>query len=338
MDRSLVPLSRRRFVLGAGVAGLGLLAGCGRLPGQREPTVYRVGWLDTNDTTGWYEAFQEGMRERGYIEGQNLVIEARRAPPEAEDQVDRLAELAAELVRLPVDVIVAVASAAPLAAKAVTSTIPIVMGTSADPVGAGLVASLARPGGNVTGLSGIAPQLSRKRLELLKETLPGPLRVAVLWTPANPGTVRSLDETQAAAQVLQVQVVALEVRDPDHFEQAFHAASDERATAFVVLSDPLFSTYRSRIVDLAAKTRLPAMYPNPEYVRAGGLMAYGVNIQEQYRRAAYYVDRILQGTKPADLPVEQPMRFDLVINVKTAQVLGLTIPDRVLLQATELIQ
>jgi putative ABC transport system substrate-binding protein len=244
--------------------------------------------------------------------------------------------LAAELVALEVDLIVAVATGIQ-AAKDATTTIPIVMTSSADPVGAGLVASLARPGGNVTGLSQAAPQLSGKRLEWLKATVPGLSRVAILWGPANPGLMLSFRELELAAQTLGVEVLSLEVRDAEDFAPAFETAIHEQAQGLITLASSLTFYNRARIAELAAKSRVPAMYELRRFPEAGGLMSYGPSSAHLFRRAAYYVDRILKGAKPADLPVEQPREFDFVINLQTAHALSLTIPPHVLLQATEVI-
>ncbi len=279
------------------------------------------------------EAFRQGLRELGYVEGQNIAIEFRSA----EGKWERLPDLAAELVRLKVDVIVANTPAA-LAAKQATRTIPIVMAVSGDPVGDGLVASLARPGGNVTGLSLMVPELGGKRLQLLKEVVPRASRVAVLWNPAVPFTGRVVREMEAAARVLGVQLQPLEIRAPEDIDRAFEAAIRGRASALNVVDDPLVFAHRARILALAAKSRLPAIYPWREFVDAGGLMSYAANLADSFRRAATYVDKILKGTKPADLPVEQPTRFELVINMKTARALGLTFPPSIMVRADQVIQ
>jgi putative ABC transport system substrate-binding protein len=268
------------------------------------------------------------------MEGKNITIESRHVAI----RVGVLPDLVANLVLLKVDVIVAVGDAAISAAKHATSTIPIVMVASADPVGSGLVASLARPGGNLTGLSALSPELSGKRLELLREAIPGASRIAVLMNPTNPAKARNVREIQTVAQTLGVQLQTLEVRGPDEFEGAFAALTREHAEALLVLGDPMALTYRIRIVDLVAKGRLPAMYDLREFVEAGGLMAYGPSLPDLFRRAAYYVDRILKGAKPGDLPVEQPVKFELVINLKTTKTLGLSLPPSLLFQANEVIQ
>lgn len=280
------------------------------------------------------EAFRQALRELGYVEGHHVTIEARSTVR----RLDLLPDLAANLVLLKVDVVVAAGDPAIEAVKHATGTIPIVMVASADPVGSGLVASLARPAGNLTGLSALSPELSGKRLQLLREALPGVVRVAVLWNPADPAKALALRELERAAQALGVQLHLLEVRGPDDFEPAFAIMTRERAEALMALGDPLTVSYRPQIVDLAAQHRLPAMYDLREFVDAGGLMAYGPSLRALFRRAAYYVDRILKGAKPSDLPVEQPTQFELILNLKTAQALGLTLPPSLLLSADEVIR
>jgi putative ABC transport system substrate-binding protein len=284
------------------------------------------------------ERFWQRMQELGYVEGQNITVEYRFA----EGAPERLPNLAAELVRLNVDVIVAPASGA-VAAKQATTTIPIVMTNVADPVAWGLVASLAHPGGNVTGLSSFVAELGGKRLELLKEALPSVSRVAVLWwnRPTPSGIALDallLGEMQVAARALRVALHPLALQGVNDFEPAFSAITRERADALIVLRNPLTTTHRTRIVSFAATSRLPAMYSDREFVDAGGLMSYGASIADLWGRAAVYVDKILKGAKPADLPVEQPTKFDLVINLKTAKALGLTLSPSILFQATEVIQ
>ena len=280
------------------------------------------------------DAFRQGLHDLGYVEGQNIIIESRHAAMRA----GQLPDLAANLVLFKVDVIVAVGDPAIDAARHATSTIPIVMVASDDPVGSGLVASLARPGGNLTGLSALSPELSGKRLELLREAIPGASRVAVLVNPADPAKAFDVRDIQTTAQALGVQLQTMEVRGPDEFEGAFAAMTREHAEALLVLGDPLTLTYRIRIVDLVAKSRLPAMYDLREFVEAGGLMAYGPSLPDLFKRAAYYVDRILKGARPGDLPVEQPVKFELVINLKTTKTLGLSLPPSLLFQANEVIQ
>ncbi len=271
----------------------------------------------------------------GYVEGKNIFIEYRYA----EGKLDRLPDLAAELVRLKVDVIVIAGGTPPLlAAKNATRTIPIVFAAGADPVGSGFVTSLARPGGNITGLSLVAPELSGKRLELLKETVPKVSRVAVLLNPTGAAIGALSAETQVAAGSLGVQLQLLEARSPDELDPAFSAMMRERASALVVTQDAMFIDNLTRIVSLAAKSRLPAIYPNSEYVDAGGLMSYGTIINDLYRRAATYVDKILKGRKPADLPVEQPTKFEFIVNLETAKQIGLTIPPNVLARADRVIK
>jgi putative tryptophan/tyrosine transport system substrate-binding protein len=329
-------IGRRRFVQGAGVAGLGLLAGCGRGPGQdrgqSRTLVPRIGVLWTNEPAT-VDAFREGLRELGYVEGEAVHLEYRFT---IEERPDEIRGFAAELVRLPVDVLVTQGMQAIRVAQQATSDIPIVMAAVGDAVGLGLVASLARPGGNTTGLSFLAPELAVKQLEMLKETIPDLARVAVL-RPIQ-GALTVLQGVQAAAPVLGLTLQVIDVQGPEDLDGAFRAAQEGRAEALHVLTSPVFLTHRTALAELAAAYRLPAMYPQRTFVAAGGLMGYGPSIGDQYRRAAYYVDKILKGAKPADLPVEQPIKFDFSINLQTAQALGLTIPPHVLLQATEIIQ
>jgi putative tryptophan/tyrosine transport system substrate-binding protein len=270
----------------------------------------------------------------GYVDGQNVVVERRSAYGE----YDRLAALAAELVRLKVDVLVVTATPGVLAAKNATKTIPTVMVGVGDPLTTGIVGSLARPGGNLTGLSLQNPELSGKRVQLLKETLPRVSRVAVLLNPTNPIHAVFWRATQDAAAMLGVQVTSLEVRTAGDFERAYESATTERSGALNVLDDPLSVSGRRRIIDLAASHRLPTMYGFREFVEAGGLMSYGPNLRDHYRRAARYVDKILKGAKAGDLPVEQPTLFELVINLKTAKAIGLTIPPSVLGRADHVIE
>jgi putative ABC transport system substrate-binding protein len=304
----------------------------------REPgKVFRIGYLSplsrAADSTR-SGAFRQGLRDLGYIEGQNITIEWRFA----EGRLERLPELAAELVRLKVDVIVAGGgSLIARAAKTATGTIPIVMTNVEDPVATGLVASLARPGGSVTGLTALVRDLSAKRLQLLKEAVPNVSRVAVLWNSAYPEKAREFDETQAAAQAFAIQLQALKIRRPDEIDAALDAAINERAGALITLPDPLTNTHGPRIVAQALKQRLPTMFTQRPPVDAGGLISYGPSYVDLFRRAAGYVDRILKGARPGDLPVEQPTKFELVINLKTAKALGLTIPPSVLLRADEVI-
>ena len=304
---------------------------------QRPGKSPRIGYLasTTPDAqSARTEAFQQGLRDLGYIEGKNIVIEYRYA----EGKPDLLPELAADLARLKVDVIVVQNNVVAYAALKATKTIPIVLGSGSDPVAAGLVASLSRPGGNVTGLTNLTNDLGVKRLELLKEIFPKLVRIAVLPSPA--GSRASLKEMQAAAPSLQIQLQILEVRVAGDLERAFEAATKARASALSVTSDGtgLFIANQKQIVELAAKNRLPAIYPLSSYASAGGLMSYAPNDVEMFRRAATYVDKILKGTKPADLPVEQPMKFEFVVNLKTAKQIGLTIPPSVLYRADKVIK
>jgi putative ABC transport system substrate-binding protein len=335
MERRRDRVSRRAFVVGA--AGLGLLAGCGRLPGQAQPPakVARVGWLSPSTVPGRFEAFQNGLRELGYAEGQNLIIEVRTTQGDTE----RLPALATDLVHLPVDVIVAVGSEAIEAAKIASNTIPIVFAVASDPVSTGLVDSLARPGGNVTGSTSLVPQLSGKRLELLKESVPGLSSVAYLWNPSAPSGLLNWKETEAAAQALGLRLVSVEITgEASNLEGAFEAAVKQGAGGLASSGGPVNRVNLERTVALAAKHRLPAVYPWKDAVVRGGLMSYAANELSMAHRAAYYVDRILKGARPADLPVEQPMTFDFVVNLKAAQALGITFPNEIMLQATEVIQ
>ena len=280
-----------------------------------------------------WDGLFEGLRQLGYVEGQNLVIEGRYS----EGRSERLPALAAELVQLKVDVIVAAATTADEAKRA-TSTIPIVMTNHGDPVGSRVVASLARPGGNVTGLSALSPVLVGKQLQLLKEAVPRVSRVAVLSNPTHPAHQLSLREVEAAARSLKLQLQILEARAPTEIAGAFAAVTKESAGALLVFADPMMFGERTRIVELAAKSRLPLMANQREYAEAGGLLAYGIDQRDSFRRAANYVDKILKGAKPGELPVEQPTRFELAINLKTAKALGLMIPPSVLLRADEVIE
>jgi putative ABC transport system substrate-binding protein len=299
--------------------------------------VRRIGFLWNSSpslTHHWLEAFRHGLRERGYVEGKDVTIEHRYA----EGNPDLLPGLAAELVGLKVEVIVTSGWQAIQAVKHATSTIPVVMAVSGDPVETGFVTNLARPGENLTGLSLFAPELSGKRLELLKEAVPAISHIAVLANPANPVTAAQMRETHRAAQALQVQLHLVEVRGPDDLDNAFSAIRSMRADALMLLLEPMFNSQRARLVELTATSRLPAMYAFREDAEAGALMAYGPSFPDMFRRAATYVDKILKGAKPADLPVEQPMKFELVINLKTAKALGLTMPPSILLQADEVIR
>jgi putative ABC transport system substrate-binding protein len=336
-----LPFSRRRFVQGAGVAGIGLLAGCGRLPGQAPaPTkVYRVGYLGTDPTAPEHEAFREGLQEYGYVEGQNLAVEYRWADRAAPSELrSASARFAAELVALPVDVlIVAGGSDAGRAAREATSVVPIVLTRAADAVATGLVASLARPGANVTGLSSITPLLNAKNLELLHAMVPQLSRIALIRVDAPAGVVFE-EAAWAAAQALEIDLRALTVRNADDVEAALNGAVRWDTEALWADGSALVVAMRARIVQFAAQHHVPVLAQPRDFTEVGGLMSYGASRIAMSRRAAYYVDRILRGTKPADLPVEQPREFEFVINRQTAQALGLTIPQHVLLQATEVIQ
>jgi putative tryptophan/tyrosine transport system substrate-binding protein len=306
---------------------------------QQPTKVWRIGYLSNNDPateSTRSEAIRLGLRELGYIEGQNIAIEYRYA----EGKRDRLPELAAELVRLKVDIIL-VTGGGPVirAAKNATKTIPIVMvGPGLDPVKAGFVESLARPGGNVTGLTILGTELGGKRLELLKEAVPKLARVAVLYDPTSPNNVLELKEVQTAARALELTVRSWEVRAADGFEKIFAALNKERPDGLYVPGGPLMYANQKRTIGFALKSRLPSAYNRREDVEAGGLMYYGADLADSYRRVAYYVDKILKGAKPADLPVEQPTKFELVINLKTAKQIGLTIPPEVLARASRLIK
>ena len=326
-------LSRRQVVQGVGTVGFGLLAGCGRWPGQAQAParIPRVGVLWTADPS-MVSFFHQGLRELGYVENQNILLEHRFPDGRAE----RLPELAAELAQIPVDVLVTSGLPGVRAAQQATGTIPIVMAAIGDAVGSGFVSSLAQPGGNTTGLSFLNAELSVKQLELLRDTVPGITRVMVLRDASSPAT--SFPAVEAAAPALGLALQFLDVQGVADFDRVTATVRDAAAEALLVLTSAFFTTQRQRLIDIAAGNRLPAMYPQREFVESGGLVAYGVNLSDLYRRAATYVDKILKGANPTDLPVEQPMRFDLVINLGTAQALGLTIPPHVLLQATEVIQ
>ena len=302
---------------------------------QQPKKVARIGFLAPATRTGYQhytDALLQGLRELGYVEGQNIVIEYRWA----DGNFERLPELAAELVRLKVDVIVAPGVQAVRAAKQSTTTIPVIFPTAGDAVASGLVASLARPGGNITGLTILSPELSGKRLELLKEAFPRLSRVAVLLDPRQPPL--SVKETQTTGQSLRLKLQFLEVRDAADVESVFSAMSRERADALITLPHPVLQVHQRRIVELAARSRVPAMYQTTEWAESGGLMSYGPDHLDNYRRAAVFVDKILKGAKPADLPVEQPMKFEFVINLKTAKQIGLTIPPNVLARADRVIK
>jgi putative tryptophan/tyrosine transport system substrate-binding protein len=331
--------ARRHFLrVSVALAGLGLLSGCGIPfgPAVKPARLHRIGFLSGNSATSSgslanVAALRQGLQELGYVEGQNVAIEQRNA--------DGLEEhyplLAAELVRLDVDVIVTGGSAVIRAAGQATATIPIVFAATGDPVEGGLVASLARPGGNITGLTTNFGEEHLKRLELLKEAVPGLSRVAVLW---NQSAVRTFSEIEMAAQQLGIRVMSLEVRSPDDLDMVLAVATPQRVDGLMAVGGPVFGFLTPRIAEFAVRHRLPSMYSNPPSIEAGGLMTYAANIPQNYRRAATYVDKIFKGAKPADLPVQQPTAYDFVINLKTAQAIGLTIPRSVLQQATQVIQ
>ena len=330
-----VTITRLHFVVAAF-----MLAAPLTVDAQQAQKVYRIGYMSVPSSTSARDllerVFLPALRERGLVEGKNLVVEWRWA----EGKPERLPGFAAELVALNVDLIVAPQTDSALAAKRATRTIPIVHVLAGDPVADGLVASLAHPGGNVTGLTASpSPEIFGKSLELLKEAT-GAMRVAVLWNPArdSPYIELGLRQLKAAARTLGVQLQVLEARDPDQFEPAFAAMAQGRANALFMVSDSMFWQHRSRLAELEAKYRIPTMHELSEYVAAGGLMAYGVDLAELFRRAPVYIDKILKGAKAADLPVEQPTKFDLVINLTTAKALGLAIPQSLLLRADRLIQ
>jgi len=327
MDR----VRRRDFLVAVGA----LLSSPLAVDAQQPPKSPRIGFLafsSPNLAAEQANAFREGLRDLGYAEGSNVVIEYRWA----EGRAESLPRLAGELVRLKVDVILATNSLTAFAAKKATDTIPIVFATAGDP--AGLVTSISRPSGNVTGLSLVAPEIVAKQMEILKEAVPNATRMAVLSNPANPYTARMVKEVDAAARSMGVRVRLLEVREADAFEGAFSAVTKDRQDALLVLFDPFLLNHRARITEFANKNRLPAMYPHREYVQSGGFMAYGASLLDMFRHAATYVVKILTGAKPADLPVEQPTKFELVISLNAAKALGLTIPQSLLLRADEVIQ
>ena len=327
-------MHRRTFVCGL---ALGTVSAPLVAEAQQAAKVYRIGLLAAPDRTQQETrlgALRAGLRELGYVEGKNIVIESRWA----EGKYDRVPDLAAELVRLKVDVIVTGGTPATQAAMKATTTIPIVMVGIGDPLRTGLVASLAKPGGNVTGMTQLGAEVAGKRLQILKDTVPNVSRVAFLRNRASPAYVPYFSDLQAAARELGLTLQSVEVQQPSEFERAFAEMMRERPDALIVTADATHLIRQAWIVDFAAKWRLPAMYQLKEYVEAGGLMSYGTSIIDQWRRSAVYVDKILKGAKPADLPVEQPTKFELVINLKTAKALGLTIPQTLLLRADQVIE
>jgi putative ABC transport system substrate-binding protein len=330
--------SRREFLKAATVAGTAGFLGFGsEAAAAQQPTkIPRIGFLggSLSATATRVEAFRQGLRELGYVEGKNIIIEWRYA----EGEPDHERKFAAELVRLKVDVIVTAGSTSTRAAKEATATIPIIMTQDPDPVGNGFVASLARPGGNITGLSNLGPELSGKRLELLKEVVPRLTRVAVFGTSSFAGNAQILREVELAAGVLKVKLQYLDVLGPKDIETAFRGASKGRAQAVLVLAGGVFTTQRTQLAALAVKSQLPAIYYATDFVEDGGLMTYGANRSDLARRAATYVDKILKGAKPAELPVEQPKKFEFIINFKAAKQIGLTIPPNVLVRADRVIK
>jgi putative ABC transport system substrate-binding protein len=328
-------IDRRAFISGIGGSILAAPLAAGA---QQTGKVYRIGFLLggwPSDTGGVAEAFRDGLRDLGYLEGRNIVVEYRFA----EGRLDRFPDLASELVRLQVDVILAPGTAAAQAARKATMKIPVVLVTAGNPVGDGLIKSFARPGGNVTGLSmSVEQEIGGKYLELLKEAVPAISRVAILWNPLTAPHTTMLKKTDAAARVLGLTLQPVSARRPDEIDGAFAAMSRARANGLIVLEDAMFMVVRVRIADLATKGHLPAIYGIHEHTRAGGLMSYGPSLPDLFRRAAGYVDRILKGANPADLPVERPTKFELVINLKAAKTLGLTIPQSILVRADEILQ
>jgi putative ABC transport system substrate-binding protein len=323
----------KRRKIGVSVLATIILAFVYTVDAQQPAKVPRIAYLSPRSPSSAVNPFLQGLGDLGYFDGQNIVIVYRYA----DGKESRLPELAAELTRLKVDVIVAAGTAAAVAVQKVTKTIPIVLTGSADPVAAGLVASLAQPGGNITGSTFMAPELATKQLELLKEIIPRLSRVAVLGNNPTPGSGH-IPKLKVTAQSLGVELERVIVDDVSELENAFSEIARKHATAVVVLSHPLFGQNQQRLVDVAAKVRMPVMYPQRNYVRVGGLVSYGTDLSQLVRRAAYFVDRILKGAKPSDLPVEQPTKFELVINLNTAKQLGLKIPDEVLRWADEIIK
>jgi putative tryptophan/tyrosine transport system substrate-binding protein len=327
-------VNARRRLLVALAAGL---LGPRAVSAQQQAKISRIGFLLAGTPAGFKirtEAFLQELRNLGYVEGNNVSIEWRWA----ENKPEQIPRLAAELAGLGVDVIVTGGTSAARALKNATRTIPIVMALVGDPVGTGLVDSLARPGGNLTGFSDFAPALTAKRLQILKELAPRASGAVVMLNPTNPNTRVELEAARAAAGALGIQLLPLEVSDPGTLEAAFSTMAQHRARAFTVLTDPMLYSQRNRIVQLVTKSQLPAIYPQSEYAEAGGLISYGQDSRETFRRSAIYVDRILRGAKPADLPVEQPSKFELVINLKTARALGLAMPRPLLLRADRIIE
>ncbi len=329
MKRMSLPLQRREFIT--------LLAGAAAWPiaarGQQAGKIWRMGFIARGHEP-FYDALFEGLRQLGYAEGRNLIVERRYAG----DRTERFQEIAAEVVRLKVDIIIVVTTPAALAVKGATTTIPVVFPNAINPVETGVVTSLAHPGGNVTGGAAQTAVLSAKRLEILKEVVPAMSREAVLWNAANPALAFAWRETQGAARALGVTLQPHEMRDPKDFEAAFAMMAQQRPDALLVLQDALTLQHRKEIIDFTIQKRLPGMFVAKEWVEAGGLMSYGESLPDMYHRAAYFVDKILKGAKPADLPVEQVTKFELVLNLKTAKAIGLTIPEAFLARADEVIE
>jgi putative tryptophan/tyrosine transport system substrate-binding protein len=331
MTRGLLPL-----VLATLLACIGAFGHAGAADAQQPASPRRIGvlltsWLPENKEV---QAFRQGLREAGYAEGRDVVVEWRSASGD----YDQLPQLAADLVQSKVDVIVTDGTVATRALKRATSTIPLVMALVADPVGSGLVANLAHPGGNVTGLTMMIPDLSAKRLQLLKEAIPRLTRVAVLWNRDTPYSPKVIEELKAAAPSLSIELSFVNARTPEEFAPAFSAVSQARAQALYVIEDSLFTTHRATLVKLASKARLPNISGVRQYVEAGALISYGPNVADMLRRSAEYVDKILKGAKPGDLPIEQPTKFELAVNLKTAKALGITIPESILLRADEVVR
>mgnify|MGYP001396157966 CR=1 FL=1 len=326
--------NRRKLLI---ALGAGALAAPLRTYGQQAPKIPRIGFLGStapSAVSARVEAFRQGLRELGYVEGKNILIEWRFA----EGKPERLPALAAELVQLKMEVIVTSGPSTTRAAKAATSATPIVMGFDLDPVGSGIVASLAHPGGNITGLSSLAPEISAKQLELLKEVVPRLSHVAVLSRSTTPGGAQARKAIELAAAAFKIRLQNTDILDPKDIEGAFLEARKAHAGAVLVLASSIFESRRTQLADLAARNRLPAIYHAAEFVEAGGLMTYGVSFNDLFRRAATYVDKILKGRKPADLPVEQPAKFEFIVNLKAAKRIGLAIPPGVLLQADRVIE
>jgi putative ABC transport system substrate-binding protein len=323
-------MRRRDFIalFGGGLAAWPLVAHA-----QQSGKIWRIGFI-AHRYEKFYDPLFQGLRELGYLEGQNLIVERRYA----EGHLERFQEFAAEMVRLKVDIIIVVTTPAALAARNATTTIPIVHPAAIDPVGTGLIASLAHPGGNITGLAVLNAETSAKRLELLREVVPGLSRGAVLWNAANPANGLAWKETEGAGRALGVALQSQEVRGPKDFEGAFAAIAQQRPDILLVLQDALTLEYRKEIIGFALREQIPGMYVGKEWVEEGGLMSYGDRLPERYRRAADLVDRILKGAKPADLPVEQPTTFELVVNLKTAKAIGLTLSPAFLARADQVIE